>query len=110
MRQFIDFRQSTLPEWDAHHRSLQRQRLNLHHSADRGMDIPTAHYKGIPLTWISQGSPHPPDFGQTWVQQFNGGLLTTCGLNFTLARRRKTILGEFRDLHGRYSRYGHSID
>jgi hypothetical protein len=71
---------------------------------DRGMDIWTAHYKGIPLTWISQGSPHPPDFGQTWLQQFNGGLMTTCGLTHVGPPEKDDVTGEWRDIHGRYSR------
>ncbi|MEO8613480.1 MAG: aldose 1-epimerase family protein, partial [Chloroflexota bacterium] len=70
----------------------------------RGMDIWTAHYKGIPLTWISQGSPHPPDFGQTWLQQFNGGLLTTCGLTHVGPPEKDDLTGEMRGIHGDYTR------
>src|SRR5579862_4435421 len=80
LRQFFDMRESTLPNGmriiDAYNAS------GLHFTIlpDRGMDIWTAHFKGIPLTWVAQGSPYAPDFGQTWLQQFNGGLLATCGL------------------------------
>ncbi len=71
---------------------------------DRGLDIWTAHYKGIPLTWIAAGSPFPSDFGQSWLQQFNGGLLTTCGLTHVGPPETDEITGEVRDLHGRYNR------
>ncbi len=103
-RQFADFRQSTLANGmriiDAYNAS------GLHFTIlpDRGMDIWTAHYKGIPLTWVAQGSPFPPDFGRTWLQQFNGGLLTTCELTHVGVAERDAMTGEFRDLHGNYSR------
>jgi hypothetical protein len=71
---------------------------------DRGLDIWSAHYKGIPLTWISPGSPHPPDYGQTWLQQFNGGLLTTCGLAHVGPPEMDEVTGVRRDLHGNYTR------
>ncbi len=103
-RQFADFRESVLPNGmriiDAYNASgLQFTLL-----PDRGLDIWAAHYKGIPLTWIAQGSPYPPDFGQTWLQQFNGGLLTTCGLTHVGPPETGEITREVRDLHGRYSR------
>ena len=103
-RQFMDFRESTLPNGmriiDAYNAG------GLHYTLlpDRGLDIWTAHHKGIPLTWIAQGSPFPPDFGQTWLQQFNGGLLTTCGLTHVGPAEIGAVSGEVRDLHGRYSR------
>ncbi|MDX1994055.1 MAG: aldose 1-epimerase family protein [bacterium] len=103
-RQFIDFRLSTLPTGmriiDAHNSS------GLHFTLlpDRGLDIWTAHYKGLPLTWISQGSPHPPDYGQSWLRQFNGGLLTTCGLTHVGSPEVDEITGEQRDLHGNFTR------
>ncbi len=104
MRQFIDFRQSTLPNGMRIIEAYNSSGLTFTILPDRGLDIWTAHYKGIPLTWISQGSPHPPDFGETWLQQFNGGLLTTCGLTHAGPPERDDITGEWRDLHGRYSR------
>jgi len=103
-RQFMDFREATLPNGmriiDVYNAS------GLHYTIlpDRGLDIWTAHYQGIPLTWIAQGSPFPPDFGQTWLQQFNGGLLTTCGLTHVGPPETGEVSGEVRDLHGRYSR------
>ena len=104
MRQFIDFRQSTLPNGTRIIEAYNSSGLNFTLLPDRGMDIWMAHYKGVPLTWISQGSPHPPDNGQTWLQQFNGGLLTTCGLTHVGPREQDELTGEVRDLHGRYSR------
>jgi galactose mutarotase-like enzyme len=71
---------------------------------DRGLDVWTASYKGIPLTWVSQGSPHPPDYGQSWLRQFNGGLLTTCGLTHVGAPETDEQSGEQRDLHGNFTR------
>jgi hypothetical protein len=104
MRQFIDFRQSTLPNGMRIIEAYNSSGMTFTILPDRGLDIWTAHYKGIPLTWISQGSPHPPDFGQTWLQQFNGGLLTTCGLTHVGPPEKDDVTGEWRDLHGRYSR------
>jgi hypothetical protein len=104
MRQFIDFRQSTLPNGSRIVEAYNGSGLTLSILPDRGLDIWAAHYNGIPLTWISQGSPHAPDFGQTWLQQFNGGLLTTCGLTHVGPPEKDEISGELRDIHGRYSR------
>jgi hypothetical protein len=58
----------------------------------------------LPLTWVSQGSPHAPDFGSAWLRQFNGGLLTTCGLNHAGQPETDDQTGEQRDLHGRFTR------
>lgn len=104
MRQFIDARVSTLPSGqriiDVHNSS------GLHFTLlpDRGLDIWTAHYRGAPLTWISQGSPHAPDFGATWLRLFNGGLLTTCGLRHAGPPETDALSGEQRDVHGLYTR------
>jgi galactose mutarotase-like enzyme len=104
MRQFADFRHSTLPNGMRIIEVYNSSGLTFTILPDRGLDIWTAHYKGIPLTWISQGSPHPPDFGQSWLQQFNGGLLTTCGLTHVGPPETDSETGEHRDIHGRYSR------
>ena len=68
-RQFIDFRQSTLPNGMRIIEAYNASGLTFTILPDRGLDIWAAHYNGLPLTWISQGSPHAPDFGQTWLQQ-----------------------------------------
>jgi len=51
---------------------------------DRGMDISTADYKGIPLAWRSPaGDAHPAFYepeGTGWNTTFPGGLITTCGM------------------------------
>lgn len=53
----------------------------------RGMDIAHAEYKGVPLAFISRaGLSHAAHYntaGDTWLRQFAGGLLTTCGLSNT---------------------------
>jgi hypothetical protein len=104
LRQFIDFRQSTLPNGMRLVEAYNAAGLSFTLLPDRGLDIWTAHYKGLPLTWVAQGSPFPPDFGLLWLQQFNGGLMTTCGLLHVGPPEHDTDSGEFRDLHGRYSR------
>ncbi|MBZ0301074.1 MAG: aldose 1-epimerase family protein [Anaerolineae bacterium] len=103
-RQFIDFRQSTLPNGMRLIDVYNASGLTFTILPDRGLDIWTAHYNGLPLTWISQGSPHPPDFGQTWLQQMNGGLLTTCGLMHAGAPEVDDQTGVQRDFHGRINR------
>jgi hypothetical protein len=104
IRQFMDFRPSTLPNGMRVVDAYNGSGLTFTVLLDRGMDIWTAHYNGLPLTWISQGSPHPPDFGQSWLRQFNGGLLTTCGLTHVGPPEVDAETGEQRDIHGRYSR------
>ena len=104
MRQFMDFRQSTLPNGMRIIEAYNGSGLTFSILPDRGLDIWTAHYNGLPLTWISQGSPHPPDFGQVWLRQFNGGLLTTCGLTHVGSPEKDDETGEQRDFHGDYTR------
>ena len=103
MRQFVDFRQSTLPNGMRLIEAYNASGLTYTVLPDRGLDIWTAHYRGVPLTWVAQGSPFVPDFGSPWLRQFNGGLLTTCGL--THAGPPETDPdGARRDLHGLYTR------
>jgi hypothetical protein len=104
MRQFIDFRQSTLPDGQRQIDAYNASGLTFTVLPDAGLDIWTAHYRGIPLTWISQGSPHRSDFGQTWLRQFNGGLLTTCGLTHSGPPETHPITDGGRGIHGLYSR------
>ncbi|MDZ4768467.1 MAG: aldose 1-epimerase family protein [Chloroflexota bacterium] len=104
LRQFIDFRSSTLADGqrviDAHNSSG----LTFTLLPDRGMDITSAAYNGLPLTWLAAGSPKPADFAAPWLRLFNGGLLTTCGLTHAGASDTDPVTGEKRDLHGRYTR------
>ncbi len=103
-RQFADFREATLTNGSRIVDAYNASGLSFTLLPDRGLDIWSAHYKGIPLTWLAPGSPFPPDFGQGWIEQFNGGLLTTCGLRHAGQPEKDDISGEQRDLHGRYSR------
>jgi hypothetical protein len=98
MRQFMDFRESTLPNGSRIIEAYNSSGLTFTLLPDRGMDIWTAHYNGMPLTWIAPGSPHPPDYGKDWLSMFNGGLLTTCGLTHVGPAE------DGRDIHGNFSR------
>ncbi len=104
MRQFVDFRQSTLANGLRLVEAYNASGLSFTILPDRGLDIWSAYYNGVPLTWLSQGSPHPPDMGQSWLRQFNGGLLTTCGLTHAGPGEADPITDGGRDLHGLYSR------
>jgi len=72
---------------------------------DRGMDIPAASYRGIPLAWVSQVGVVRPDFyepqGEGWDRTFFGGLLQTCGLRS--AGHASVVDEEEFGLHGRIS-------
>jgi hypothetical protein len=104
MRQFAGFRQFSLPNGlralEAYNTSGLRYTILI----DRGLDIWAADFRGTPLTWIAPGSPFQPDFGQKWLAQFSGGLLTTCGLIHVGGPEQDDATGEFRDLHGWYTR------
>ncbi len=67
---------------------------------DRGFDLGSAWFRGVPLVWISAvGERAPLDklYGRAWIEAFGGGLLTTCGL------RNVGAPSEGHGLHGRYS-------
>lgn len=104
MRQFVDFRPATLADGGRIVEAHNSSGLTFSLLPDRGLDIWAAHYKGLPLTWISQGAPQPPDSGQPWLRQFNGGLLVTCGLTHAGPPETDDQTGAPRDIHGRYSR------
>lgn len=108
-RSLVGFRDSTLPNGMRIIDVYSASGLNFTILPDRGMDIWSASYKGIPLTWLSPGSPYPPDWGQSWLRQFNGGLLTTCGLSHVGPPEVDEITGERRDIHGTYTRLRASI-
>lgn len=103
-RQFLDFRESRLSDGSRIIDAYNGSGLTFTLLPDRGLDIWSAHYNGIPLTWLSPGSPYPPDAGLSWLQAFNGGLLTTCGLMHVGPPETDTTTGETRDLHGRFTR------
>lgn len=104
IRQFIGFRESTLPNGQRVIDATNSSGLSFTLLPDRGMDIYTAHWNGLPLTWISQGSPIPSDFAAKWTRLFNGGVLVTCGLLHAGAADTDPATGEKRDLHGQYTR------
>jgi uncharacterized protein DUF4432 len=67
---------------------------------DRGFDLGSAWFRGVPLAWISAAGERPPQGpldGMAWIEAFGGGLLTTCGL------RNVGAPSEGHSLHGRYS-------
>lgn len=71
---------------------------------DRGLDIASAEFAGIPLAWRSLSREvHPAYFdghGIGWLKSFFGGLLTTCGLAHA---GEPCHDGEDLGLHGRIS-------
>lgn len=72
---------------------------------DRGMDIADAFFNQYSLTWLSEtgvSAPQPfSDKGLSWLRQFGGGLLTTCGLSH-VGGPEKDEFGE-RGIHGEIS-------
>jgi len=104
LRQFIGMRESRLSNGMRVIDAYNSSGLTLTILPDRGMDIYSASYNGMPLTWINRGAPFPPDGGEQWLRQFNGGLLTTCGLTHVGPPETDDTTGEFRDIHGHYTR------
>lgn len=50
---------------------------------ERGLDLGAVWFDGRPLSWTSpirDGSRLPTTTGREWLARFNGGLVTTCGL------------------------------
>ena len=104
LRQFIDFRSATLAGGQRAVDAYNSSGLHFTLLPDRGLDIWTAAFKGKPLTWISQGSPHEPHYGAPYLRILNGGLVFTCGLRHVGPPEADMATGEWRDLHGDYSR------
>jgi hypothetical protein len=71
----------------------------------RGMDIPEAWFKGVPLHMSSGTGITSPAYyeepGLGWLRGFNAGLLTTCGI--TNSGAPSTDMGEPFGIHGRVS-------
>jgi hypothetical protein len=71
----------------------------------RGLDIPHASFRGIPLCWVSPSGIASPAFfraeGYEWLRNFFGGLLTTCGMTYNSHPCEDE--GEQLGLHGRVS-------
>ena len=74
----------------------------------RGMDIPNARYRGIPLHFSSGTGITSPAYyeepGLGWLRSFFVGLLTTCGITHSGAPDQDQ--GEALGLHGRTSNAG----
>ena len=103
MRQFVGARDITLNGMRALH-LYNAAGLELIVLPDRGFDIWDARFKGLPLTWLAPGSPFPPDWGADGLRQFNGGLLTTCGLTHVGPPEIDDLTGEKSGIHGNYTR------
>lgn len=72
---------------------------------DRSLDICNFEYKGIPFSYICKSGLSAPWYyepiGDGWLQTFNGGFLTTCGI--TQAGMSCNYNGKELGLHGRIS-------
>jgi len=79
---------------------------------DRGLDIVDAFYNQYSLAWISHGGLTAPsssaDIGTRWLNDFPGGLLTTCGLSHIGGPESDD--NESRGIHGRISHMPASIE
>ena len=67
---------------------------------DRGLDLGSAWYRGVPFAWrsaVGERAPFDAPSGADWLDGFGGGLVTTCGL------RNVGAASEGHGLHGRYS-------
>lgn len=80
----------------------------------RGFDIGDVSFRGIPLSWFSpvrdaRALANPT--GSQWASRFNGGLVTTCGLNsFGPARGDEGLHGSFSHLPARDVRWRTQIE
>lgn len=72
---------------------------------DRGMDLGGAWYAGYPVAWrsaVGECGPGRVDSGAGWLDQWEGGLLTTCGLrNVGAPSEGHGQHGSFTDLRAR---------
>ncbi len=67
---------------------------------DRGFDVGSAHFCGLPLSWVSrigEVGPLAEPAGMDWGDVFGGGLVVTCGL------RNVGMPSEGHGLHGTFS-------
>ncbi len=82
------------------------QGLSITVAADRGLDIPYATYKGVPVGFASVTGMRSPalyteDGALGFLKQFYAGLLTTCGITYAGAACEDD--GQKLGLHGPYS-------
>lgn len=77
-------------------------------NVSRGFDIRACYFKGFPVSWFSPcGHVSPSSYdptGDAWNRGFEGGLLTTCGLEHA------GTVEENYGLHGRFSYQEAEID
>jgi galactose mutarotase-like enzyme len=69
---------------------------------DRGLDLGGVSWRGVPLAWLSAAGPVAPSLSRDesdWQRSFQGGLLTTCGLD--QFGRESVDEGESLPMHGR---------
>ncbi len=67
---------------------------------DRGLDLGSAWFGGVPLAWrsaVGERAPFDAPSGADWLDGFGGGLVATCGL------RNVGAASEGHGLHGRIS-------
>lgn len=73
---------------------------------DRGLDIVSAKYRGVNLSFLSKngitGKNEVNPYEMEFLHYFSGGLLTTCGLRNAGPSCREES-GEYHPLHGRYN-------
>lgn len=103
-RQFAGADEATLPDGMRLVRLYNASGLVVDLLPDRALDIWRASYRGLPLTWVAPGSPKRADAAASWLQLFNGGLLTTCGLRHAGPGEVDDETGERTDLHGEATR------
>lgn len=103
-RQFAGAEELTLPDGLRVVRLHDASGLSLDLLPDRALDVWRASFRGLPLTWLSAGSPHRADSAAPWLRLFNGGLLTTCGLRHVGPPEADAETGERTDLHGAATR------
>jgi hypothetical protein len=79
--------------------------LTVRVSLDRGMDLGGAWFAGSPVSWrspVGEAGPGRVDSGTGWLDQWEGGLLTTCGLrNVGSPSEGHGQHGSFTDLRAR---------
>lgn len=70
---------------------------------DRGLDVSSVWFRGIPLAWRSRVGERPPlpaPRDSDWIQAFGGGLVTTCGMQ---------NVGASAEGHGLHGAFSHQV-
>lgn len=77
--------------------------LQLRLLPDRGLDVSSAWYGGIPLAWHSRVGETPPlgvPRDQDWLKAFGGGIVATCGMQ---------NVGASSEGHGLHGGFSHQV-